>query len=315
MRESIAVVGFGYWGKKLIKALKSLKAKIGYICVVDTDKQKQKNAKQNKIDYFSDISKAYKYVDALIVATPDHTHYQITKQALQKGKHVLVEKPLALKYSQARTLVKIASNSNLTLMIDNTFVFDESFRIIKTKLDNGTIGDLIRIDSFRFSKNIIRDKTNVLIDLMPHDISIFHTVLKKSPSKIEVNEDKVINKNYDSAFVRCKYGSVVTHSHLSWIYPYNKREMIFFGSKGVIWWGKVQEHKDKITFYKYNEEKRLMKSKDREITNKRNTLKTVLTEFFSCIELNREPITSAKNILPQVAIFEKIIKSLNHKTH
>lgn len=305
----IAILGFGYWGEKLLKSLLSIKMKNDSLWVVDIDKKKQEKAKKYGVKFSTDIKLVYSKVDAFIIATWENTHYELTKKCLLNKKHVLVEKPLSFTYNQAKELVKIAEKNKLTLMVDNTFLYDKSFLLIKKEVEKGKIGILKQINSFRCSTNIIKPFTNVIFDLFPHDISIFYSLLrpKLSPMRINLHCWKLKNKNYDNAWITLNFNSVVINSFLSWTYPLNKREMVFYGSQGSILWRKKTDNSDDIIFFKYIKGK-TREIKKIEVDKKKETLKNVLKEFIKCILNKKEPKTSGKKVLPEIKILEDIYK-------
>ncbi|MCH7730069.1 Gfo/Idh/MocA family oxidoreductase [Patescibacteria group bacterium] len=306
----IAVIGFGYWGEILVKSLLGLKNSYSYLCVVDIDTTKKKEARKYKLDFFKDANSALPRVESVIIATPEHTHYEIVKLCLLKKKQVLVEKPLSLKFRQAKELVDLSEKSSLTLMVDSTFLFDKSFLSIKEKIKKGEIGKLTRIDSFRFSPNISRPKDNVVSDLLPHDLSLFYSLFKKHPKKIKVDYQALKNKHWDNACVKLDYGATKTYSHLSWTAPNARREMIIYGSKGVFLWTKKDEFKDKISTFKYEKDSKLNLKDSMEIGDKDKTLQSVLTEFLGSINLKKEPKSSGRATLTQIKTLEKILDKI-----
>jgi predicted dehydrogenase len=303
----IAIIGLGYWGGIILRNTQSFKKKINYLCAVDKNPSQKKKAKGYKIDFFNNINKALKHVEIVIIATWENTHYQLAKRCLLEKKHVLVEKPLAVSFKEAQELVKLAQKNKVVLMVDHTFLFDKSFLIIKEKIDKGVIGNLLRIDSFRFSPNIFKPLTNVIIDLLPHDLAIFSDLIHKKVKVISVNRQKLLNKNDDNAHIVLKFGSVITNSFLSWTHPLNRREMIFYGSKGIICWQKKDISFDFLNFFEYQGEKAILKRK-LEVGEKNKTLNFVLEEFFNSIKNKKEPRSSGKEALPQAKILEQVLK-------
>jgi len=303
----IVIIGFGYWGEIILKTLKNLKG-IDYLCVVDKNPDQKKKAKGHKIDFFNDINQALKQVECVIIATWENTHYWITKKCLLEKKHVLVEKPLALSFKQAQELVKLAKKNNSTLMVDSTFMFDKSFLLLKERIKKGQIGELQQIDSFRFSCNVSRPWSNVVMDLLPHDIAIFYALLKKEPQSLKVvNFSRLFNKQIDNAQIAFGFGSVIANSFLSWTTPLNRREMIFYGDRGVFVWQKEDADTDVILRFKYRP-KREVDLKERIIMKaKKKTLENALEEFFQSIRNRRQPLTSGEEVLPEVKILEKVL--------
>jgi len=303
----IVIIGFGFWGEILLKSILSLKKDFEYLCVFDKNPEQKKKAKIYKIDFYNDLNKALSKVEAVIISTWENTHYQLAKKCLLAGKNVFVEKPMSFSFKEAQELVKIAKKKKLILMVDSTFLFDESFRLIKKELDKGTIGQLLKIDSFRFSPNIIKPFTNVIADLLPHDLAIFFELTKKTPEIKKVFTQRLRNKEADSAEVTLKFGKVMTNSYLSWINPLGRREMFFYGSKGVISWQKKDSQNDVLTFFEYRQGKTIL-IKELIIGDKNKTLRTALEEFLESLQSRRSPKTSGEKVLPEIKILEKVLK-------
>ncbi len=116
-------------------------------------------------------------VEAVVIATPVGTHFRLATAALEAGKHVLVEKPLATSVREAESLVRLADTRGLTLMVDHTFIYSPSIRKIKDLVDQGALGDIYHIDSVRINLGLIQNDVNVLWDLAPHDLSIVDYLL------------------------------------------------------------------------------------------------------------------------------------------
>lgn len=311
MKMRVAIIGFGYWGEILFKFTVGLKKYIDYICVVDKDLTKREKAIKYKVDFFESIEQVFEKVDVFIIATWENTHYELVKQCLLRGKHVFVEKPLAVNLKEVRQLVKIARENNLILMVDHTLIYDKSFCLLKKKIERGEIGELLKIDSFRFSVNIIKPFTNVVIDLFPHDVSIFCSLLDRRLAKIDmVNTNRLLNKQCDSAQITLNFGSVVTNSFLSWTYPIPRREMVFYGKEGVLSWEKKDSQTDIIKRYLYNTENKLEIKKETEIGQKNKTLLTVIEAFFQGVITLSQPLTSGEKVWPEIQILENVLKEI-----
>jgi UDP-2-acetamido-3-amino-2,3-dideoxy-glucuronate N-acetyltransferase len=303
----IAIIGFGFWGEILLKSILSLKKDFEYFCVFDKNLIQKGKAKSYKTDFYNDLNKTLSKVETVIIATWENTHYQLAKKCLLAGKNVFVEKPMSFSFREAEELVKIAKKKKLILMVDSTFLFDESFMLIKKELEKRAIGQLLKIDSFRFSPNIIKPFTNIIADLLPHDLAIFFELTKKTPEIKKVFTQRLRNKEADNSEITLKFGKVITNSYFSWINPLGRREMFFYGSKGVICWQKKDSQNDLLTFFKYRQDKTIL-IKELIIKDKNKTLKTALEEFLKSLELGRDPKTSGEKVLPEIKILEKVLK-------
>jgi predicted dehydrogenase len=177
-----------------------------------------------------------KEIDAIVVATPVHLHYDLGMRSLLAGKHTFIEKPMAPSATQCNELVELARKKKLTLMVGHTFIYSTPVRRIKEIVDSGEIGEIQYISSRRLNLGLFQKDINVAWDLAPHDISIILYLLGRPPvsincqGKAHVNRDieDVTNMslNFDNG------GFAIIHS--SWLDPNKVREMVIVGSKKMI---------------------------------------------------------------------------------
>lgn len=305
----IAIVGFGYWGKIVLNHLMNLKPRLKYLCVVDIDQKKKEEIESLHLDFYSDINQVYNQVDALIICTWEPTHSYIARECLLRKKHVFVEKPLAISFKEADALIKIAQRNNLILMVDQTFLFDKSFLLIKKMLERGDLGRILRIDSFRYSPGIIKPFTNVIVDLFPHDLGIFLSLfkpLKHRPKVIEFFPQRLVNQDYDSALISLDFQLTVTNSYLSWNHPVGKREMVFYGQKGILLWLRENSDVDLLSHFQYQLQKPIL-VKEEKIIGKKETLTSVLKAFFQRIASGETDPEEIKNLLLGTKILETVL--------
>jgi len=302
----VLVIGFGYWGRKWVKILIEYNH-LEQVSVYDIDQSLSSKVRELKLKFWIDLNKALRAVELVIVATPEETHYRMVKLCLDNGKHVLVEKPLCFRLIEANRLIKLANKKKLKLMVDNTFLFDESYVEIKKEIDCGLIGKLKKISSIRFSP-IYRQQVNVIVDLMPHDLAIFNDLIKIELKAIKVKSEKSKKGVIDQAWIDFDFGEIETSSWLSWINSVSKREMIFYGDKGVICWQKLNNQTDLILIDKYNKNKKLVRYKTIEVKNKEKTLLIVFKVIYNSVINNQELKKDTQKTLLLVAMLEKILK-------
>jgi len=175
-------------------------------------------------------------IDAVVIATPPKTHVDIAMKALEAGKHVFVEKPLATSVADSEKLVKTAKEKNLVLMVGHTFVFTAAVNKIKDLIDSGELGDILYINTTRVNLGLFQENINVVWDLAPHDISILNYVLDSMPEGVAAHGHAYIRKNVeDVAFLYFKYpGSIMAHVHVSWLNPNKIRKTTVVGSKKML---------------------------------------------------------------------------------
>src|SRR5580700_3618762 len=179
---TIGVVGYGYWGPNLVRnfmALPSDKAQVKMVC----DTRPERLAGVIRIypsvatttDYDAMIADAD--IDLVAIATPVSSHFALAEKALQAGKHVLVEKPLAASVAEAEQLVALAAEMKRQLFVDHTFVFTPAVRKMREMVEGGSIGELLYYDSTRINLGIFQHDVDVVWDLVPHDLSILDFLL------------------------------------------------------------------------------------------------------------------------------------------
>ena len=171
----IAVIGLGYWGPNLLRVLSEKPdADVRWICDLDRDRLENFKRRYPAVKTTLNVNEvlADPDVDAVIIATPVHTHYDLASQALDAGKNVFVEKPLAPSSELADELADRASASDLVLMCGHTFIYSPSVRAIKRMLETGTLGEIYFISSSRVNLGLHQRDVSVIWDRGPHDVSI-----------------------------------------------------------------------------------------------------------------------------------------------
>lgn len=189
-------------------------------------------------------------IDAVVIATPVSTHYPFAKQALEAGKHVLVEKPLAQTSQQVLDLVELADNAARSLMVDHTFLYTGAVRRIKSLVQSGEMGKLLYFDSVRISLGLVQSDVNVLWDLGPHDLSIMDYVCDRTPTAISATGVKHLHTPYQNiAYVTVQFeDNLIAHFHLNWLAPVKVRRTLVGGSKKMLVYDDM-ENSEKIKVY------------------------------------------------------------------
>jgi predicted dehydrogenase len=189
-------------------------------------------------------------IDAVVVATPVSSHYEISMAALEAGKHVFVEKPLTRTVDEGLKLVKKAEAEKLTLMVGHTFVFTAAVNKIKELIESGELGEIYYISTSRVNLGIFQEDINVIWDLAPHDVSIMNYVLGSKPESISAVGHSYIRPDIeDVAFVTMNYpGSKLANIHVSWLNPSKIRKTTVVGSKKMLVYDDVSSL-EKIRLY------------------------------------------------------------------
>ena len=245
----IAQVGVGYWGPNLLRNLSS-NYDSTVKTVVDTSKERQEFVKKTYPGiYVTDELDSVindPDIDAVVIATPVASHYDLTIQALNNGKHVLVEKPMATKTDQVREISQLARKKELVAMVGHTFLFNSAVRYVKGIIESGELGDIRYIYSQRLNLGRIRNDVDALWNLAPHDISIIQYWLNEpEPIKIDkIGMDYVQKGIDDVAFMNIAYpNNIMAHIHVSWLDPHKIRKMTVVGSKKMVIYDDIAENK------------------------------------------------------------------------
>jgi len=240
MKETIrvGVVGCGYWGPNLIRNLRqSADCQLKLIC--DTSEQRLSHMRRLYPEVattrsFEDLLNGAD-LDAVVIATPVASHYEMAMAALSVGKHVFIEKPMARTEAEAEEMVALAEREGLVLMVGHTFLFSPAVRRMKEIIDAGDIGDVQYVSARRLNLGLFQKDINVAWDLAPHDISIILFIMGINPvavncqGKAHVSGQEDVT-NISLSFPNGKFATIQS----SWIYPRKVREITFVGTKKMV---------------------------------------------------------------------------------
>ncbi len=247
----VAVVGLGYWGPNLVRNFVSSE-NVSQVFCCDLDPQRVKHITKQ----FPNVKALSSFeavldsdCDAVAIVTPISMHYNLAKQVLERGKHVLVEKPLASSARECDDLIQCADRKKLVLMVDHTFIYTGAVRKIKEIVDRGDVGDLYYLDSVRVNLGMFQHDVNVLWDLAPHDLSIMDYVIGKLPEAVSAVAVNHYNHQEDVAYLILHYGqNIIAHIHVNWLAPVKIRRMLIGGSKKMVVFDDM-EPSEKVKIY------------------------------------------------------------------
>ena len=236
---NVAIIGYGYWGKNLVRNFYNHPG-CNVQLVVDSDQNKLDKLKAIYPDVSTtlEVEDIYKneQIDAVIIATPVFSHHKLALQALENGRHVMVEKPMTASSEEARELIELATQKELLLMPDHTFLYTGAVQKIKELVQSGQIGQIKYIDSTRINLGLFQSDINVLWDLAPHDISIVNFILDEQPIAVQATGISHTNNGLENiAYLTLHYQSnVLVHFNCSWTSPVKIRQMLIGGDKKMI---------------------------------------------------------------------------------
>ncbi len=228
-----AVIGWGYWGPKIARNINSLPhSSISLVADLDPHRLASLMATQPGIQTTTQVEDVFcSDVDAVVIATPVCTHYQLAKEALLHGKHVLVEKPLTTNVAEAEELIALAAKQQRVLTVGHTFLYSPAVNELRKLIQNGDLGKIYCVEAERVNLGLYRNDTNVIWDLAPHDISILLYLFGGKPEQIKVQAHAHLQQGiHDIAHLDLEYADAMTaHLHLSWLHPCKIRRVTVIG--------------------------------------------------------------------------------------
>lgn len=238
-RVRVGAVGCGYWGPNVIRNLDSLPGfELAWICDADADRLLPVAGRYPSARATTRVDEVLEdaTLDAVYLATPVSTHYQLVKRALSGGKHVLIEKPLATTVAQAEELAGLAEARGLTLMVGHTFVFSPPVRKVKELIDAGGIGPIYYVETTRVNLGLFQKDVSVLWDLGPHDLSILIYWLGEVPAQVSARGRSYLGEALeDVAFVTLEFPSgILAQVQISWLAPSKLRRTSVVGRQRMI---------------------------------------------------------------------------------
>lgn len=246
---TVAQIGVGYWGPNLLRNLMS-----NNNCIVKTvvDIVRERRDFVNGLypgvllsDKVEDVLNDPE-IDAVVIATPVATHFELAMKALDAGKHVLVEKPMATSVEEVEQIGSLAKEKSLIAMAGHTFLYNAAVRYVKQLIDSGELGDIRYIYSQRINLGRIRSDVDALWNLAPHDISIIQYWLG-DPEPVSISRrgmDYIQNGVEDVVFLNVVYpNNIMANIHVSWLDPHKVRQMTVVGSEKMVVYDDIAENK------------------------------------------------------------------------
>ena len=228
------VIGWGYWGPRIARNLDTLPHSTVTMVADQNSFRLASLANQPWIRTTDQTEEVFRSeVDGVVIATPVCTHYQLARQALLHGKHVLVEKPLTTSVAEAEELVALAREQQRVLMVGHTFEYNPAVNELRKLIRAGELGKVYRIHAERLNLGLYRNDTNVIWDLAPHDISILLYLLGKKPERISVEAHGHLQPHIqDIAHIHLGFNDGMTaHIHVSWLHPCKVRHITIIGDQ------------------------------------------------------------------------------------
>ena len=249
----IGVIGYGYWGPNLVRNFSETPG-ITVASVADLDPKKLEIVQKrypgvNTTSRFQDLLEN-KDIDAIAIATPVNSHFELGMAVLKAGKHLWLEKPMTETSEQARKLVNEAEKRNLVLMVDHTFIYTGAVRRMGDMVKSGELGQILYYDSTRINLGLFQRDVSVIADLAVHDFSILDYLLGEQPVAVSaVGTNHFPGTPENLSYITLFYDSgIIAHINVSWLAPVKVRQILIGGSKKMITYDDL-EPSEKIKIY------------------------------------------------------------------
>ena len=249
----VGIIGYGYWGPNLVRNFfETPDCRVVSVSDLREHQLARVRARYPTVETTTDFRELLNdpRIDAVAIATPVHTHFELGMQALRAGKHVLVEKPMTMDVEQALRLVDEADRRGLKLAVDHTFVFSSAVRKIRELASAGDLGDVYYYDSVRVNLGLFQHDVNVIWDLAVHDLSIMDYILPAQPVAVTASGmGHVDGEPENMAYVTLHFDTrVMAHVHVNWLAPVKVRRTLIGGSRKMIVYDDL-EPSEKIKVY------------------------------------------------------------------
>jgi predicted dehydrogenase len=326
----IGVIGYGYWGPNLVR---NFVGDPGWKVVSVCDRSDGRLAEVGRLypgvttttkpeDLFRDTR-----IDAIAIATPVATHFELAMGALRAGKHVLVEKPIASTSAQATQMIEEAARRKLVLLVDHTFVFTGAVRKIRDVINEDSFGHIQYYDSTRVNLGLFQHDVNVMWDLAVHDLSIMDFVLGVNPVAVSATGlSHVPGQPANVAFMTLFFADdIIAHINVNWLSPVKIRRTLVGGSKRMIVYDdletseKVKIYDKGITVTETPDDLRklLISYRTGDLwspkVNETEALRLEVAHFRNCIEGTEQPVTPGERGLAIVRMLESADKSMQKR--
>lgn len=323
-----AVLGYGYWGPNIVRNLAEV-ADANLAMVADF-KQERLDLAKRRFPHIQTTTSPMAAIedpniDAVVIATPLATHFDLALAALRANKHVLVEKPMCRSRAEAEILIEAATARNLVLLVDHTFCYSGAVRKIRQLIDQGEIGEIYYYDAARINLGLFREDASVLWDLAIHDLSIVDYALRRYPTAVSCTGScHVPNQPENVAFLTLFYpGSLIGHLHVSWLSPVKLRRTLIGGNKKMIVYDdleaaeKIRVHDKGVILSGDIEDIHQMRLKGYRSgdvwspqVDLAEPLRTEMLHFVRAIEGAEKPLTDALSGLRVVSLVEAATESM-----
>src|SRR5579862_1917262 len=296
-KARVAVVGVGYWGKNLVRNFHDL-GSLTALCDPEESVEANYKTKYPEVKFYRDFNAVLSnpLITAVALATPAVTHYEMAKAALEAGKDVLVEKPLAIDVKHGADLVRLAESKGRILMVGHILRYHPAILKLQQLIREGALGKINYLYSNRLNIGKIRTEENILWSFAPHDISVMLALLNEMPERVYCHGAGHLNRDVsDVTLSHFEFPSgVQAHIFVSWLHPFKEQRLVVVGSEKMAVFDDTAEHKLILYPHRVEWKDRLPNAVKAECVpvplEAQEPLRNECEEFLTCIETRRVPL-------------------------
>ncbi|MFA7329569.1 MAG: Gfo/Idh/MocA family oxidoreductase [Candidatus Delongbacteria bacterium] len=318
----IGIAGLGYWGPNLVRNFQAQPGCDVHMTDLDDGRRAAGARRFPAAQLAGSYDELLERVEAVALATPLSSHFELGRRALEAGRHLLVEKPFVESAAQARELITLAESKGLTLMVDHTFLYTGAVRKVRELIDQGELGRLLYFDSVRVNLGLFQHDTNVIWDLAPHDLSICDHLAGGEPLAVQACGARHYYQHEDLAYLTVFYpDQLIAHFHVNWIAPVKVRRILIGGDRQMVVYDDM-EPSEKIKVYDKGVELTQPEEIWRTLVSYRTgdmraprldgteALDRMVKEFLDCAATGREPLSGPAHALRVTRLLEAAELSL-----
>lgn len=320
MQSRVAVIGSGYWGKNLVRNFYELGV-LATVCDGDPLVEANLSARYPEVRFEREFSRVLADVEigAVVLATPASLHAAMTRAAIEAGKDVFVEKPLALDAEEGNALVELARRLGRVLMVGHILQYHPAVRKLKALIGAGELGRLEYIYSNRLNMGKIRAEENILWSFAPHDISVLLSLLGETPISVICEGGSYLNRDVaDVTLSQFTFSNGVrAHIFVSWLHPFKEQRLVVVGSEKMAVFDDTAQ--DKLVLYPHRVEWRervpnaVKADGERVELDGSEPLKNECQEFLSCCRERRAPLTDGSEGLRVLKVLKACQMSMEQR--
>jgi predicted dehydrogenase len=322
-------VGLGYWGPNLLRNFQALPAcTVKTVCDLDADalaRMKERYPAMGTTARYEDLLEDGE-IHGVVVSSSAVTHYELARAALEAGKHVFVEKPIALRVADAEALIELAAARNRVLMVGHLLLYHPAVVRLKELIDGGQLGDVYYLYTQRLNLGNVRQDENAMWSLAPHDISVSLYLLDELPAAVSAQGQAYLRPRiHDTVFMTLRFADGrLVHSHVSWLDPHKVRRLTVVGSRQMAVFDDVEPSEklriynkgvDRAPEYQSYGDALTLRFGDIYVPNleMQEPLRLECQHFVDCVRTGRTPRSDGRNGLAVLRVLAALQQSLDQE--